>query len=114
MEPFVIPLHVPDRGSSARIRLYPLVPCLGSRKSELLSKFLEQVLQLTQMPSKRMAANLIQAWQTFANKPNAKDMPAFVVLVPQLLAAFASHSVVVSSSFHAFYPFVALFVSTKK
>eukprot|EP00904_Undaria_pinnatifida_P013350 jgi/Undpi1/9145/HiC_scaffold_26.g11603.m1 len=66
----------------------------NSRKSELLSKFLEQVLQLTQMPSKRMAANLIQAWQTFANKPNAKDMPAFVVLVPQLLAAFASHSVV--------------------
>ncbi|CAM9842682.1 unnamed protein product, partial [Laminaria digitata] len=68
----------------------------NSRKSELLSKFLEQVLHLTQMPSKRMASNLIQAWQTFANKPNAKDMPAFVVLVPQLLAAFASHSVVVS------------------
>ena len=69
---------------------------LASRKSELLSKFLEQVLILTQMPSKRMAGNLIHAWQTFANKPNAKDMPAFVVLVPQLLAAFASHSVVVS------------------
>ncbi|CAN0386324.1 unnamed protein product, partial [Ectocarpus fasciculatus] len=45
----------------------------NSRKSELLSKFLEEVLQLTKMPSKRMAGNLIQAWQTLANKPNAKD-----------------------------------------
>ncbi|CBN77424.1 conserved unknown protein [Ectocarpus siliculosus] len=65
----------------------------NSRKSELLSKFLEEVLQLTKMPSKRMAGNLIQAWQTLANKPNAKDMPAFVVMVPQLVAAFASHIV---------------------
>lgn len=69
---------------------------MASRKSELLSKFLEIVLQLTQMPSKRMAGNLIQAWQSFANKPNAKDIPAFVAVVPQLLAAFAMHSVTVS------------------
>ncbi|CAM9327631.1 unnamed protein product [Ectocarpus fasciculatus] len=69
----------------------------NSRKSELLSKFLEEVLQLTKMPSKRMAGNLIQAWQTLANKPNAKDMPAFVVMVPQLVAAFASHIVTVIS-----------------
>ncbi|CAB1118220.1 unnamed protein product [Ectocarpus sp. CCAP 1310/34] len=67
----------------------------NSRKSEMLSKFLEEVLQLTKMPSKRMAGNLIQAWQTLANKPNAKDMPAFVVMVPQLVAAFASHIVTV-------------------
>ena len=68
----------------------------NTRKSELLSKFLDQVLQLTQMPSKRMASNLIQAWQALANKATAKDLPSFVVLVPQLLAAFASHSVMVS------------------
>ncbi|CAM9155225.1 unnamed protein product [Ascophyllum nodosum] len=67
----------------------------NTRKSELLSKFLDQVLQLTQMPSKRMASNLIQAWQALANKATAKDLPSFVVLVPQLLAAFASHSVMV-------------------
>ncbi|CAM9540760.1 unnamed protein product, partial [Hapterophycus canaliculatus] len=67
----------------------------NSRKSEILSKFMEELLQLTQMPSKRMAANLLQAWQALANKPNAKDMPALVVLVPQLLAAFASHCVMV-------------------
>ncbi|CAM9430764.1 unnamed protein product [Pylaiella littoralis] len=69
-----------------------------SVKSQVLSKFLEEVLQLTKMPSKRMAGNLIQAWQAFANKPNAKDMPSFVVVVPQLLAAFASHSVTVSAA----------------
>eukprot|EP00752_Nemacystus_decipiens_P008991 g8026.t1 len=67
----------------------------SSRKSEFLSKFLEEVLQLTKMPSKRMAGNLMQAWQAFANRPNARSLPAFVVVVPQLLAAFASHSVTV-------------------
>eukprot|EP00903_Cladosiphon_okamuranus_P010030 g9512.t1 len=67
----------------------------SSRKSEFLSKFLEEVLQLTKMPSKRMAGNLMQAWQALANKPNAKTIPTFVVVVPQLLAAFASHSVTV-------------------
>ena len=67
-----------------------------SRKSEFLSRFVEEVLQLTKMPSKRMAGNLMQAWQALANKPNAKSIPSFVVVVPQLLAAFASHSVVVS------------------
>lgn len=71
-------------------------PPHASRKSEILSKFLEEVLQLTKMPSKRMAGNLMQAWQAVANKPNAKTIPAFVVVVPQLLAAFASHSVTVS------------------
>ncbi len=69
-----------------------------SQKSGQLSKFLAEVLQLTKMPSKRMAGNLMQAWQALANKPNAKDMPAFVVVVPQLLAAFASHSVTVSAA----------------
>lgn len=78
----------------AQFIVFPFTATL-SRKSELLSKFLEEVLQLTKMPSKRMAGNLIQAWQTLANKPNAKDMPAFVVMVPQLVAAFASHIVTV-------------------
>lgn len=48
------------------------------------------------MPSKRMAGNLLQAWQALAHKPSVKEIPSFVVLVPQLLAAFASHSVAVS------------------
>lgn len=68
----------------------------NTRKSELLKNFLDEVLRLTRMPSRRMAGNLIQAWQVLANRPNAKDLPAFVGLVPQLLSAFASHSVMVS------------------
>lgn len=66
-----------------------------SQKSEFLSKFLEQLLALTRMPSKRMAGNLLQAWQVLANKPSIREIPVFVVLAPQLLAAFSMHTVTV-------------------